>query len=402
MNYSVLNAKQDLTGIIHGTTLNSITNIDQLFNRAARQLLQDLDPQETIRYSLTGAVFSEIYDYACPDDLKGTKIIDISPQVNRQKSDIFLSKYNQVFDIAKNTSLQDMFTIKYNQGVRALNMNFNSAPNPIDIDTMSSITDNGTYSVTSGANNLTVDSQNYVVGGSSLSFNLLAGQSSGYIQNSTLNAIDLTDNLNQGTQFLWVYLPTASSITSIDLRWGSSSTNYYSLSTSVTQSNTAFQNGWNLLAFNWASASVTGSPIITSIKYVRVTFTYNSTLQTGVKVNGLTSQLGSLLNLEYYSEDLFRDAITGAFQSSVTDDSNLINLGLESYNIYLNQLAYLTAQQLQGLDAMFYDGNFFLQAYQQGVQRYRSTYKSQVQKPQTNYYNMPKKGYNSFITRRFN
>lgn len=400
--YSVLTAKADLTGILHGTSLNKVQNIDGLFDRAARQLLQDLDPQETIRSTLTGAVFSQVYEYAVPTDLKGTKIIDISPQVNRTPEDIFLSKYNQDFDIAKNISLQDMFTIKYNQMVRSMRMNFTAAPAPVVIDTMSSINNNGTYTVTSGAANLTVNNQNSVVGGSSLQFNLSAGPATGYIENSTLQAVDLTNELNQGTQFLWVYLPSGSAVTSINLRWGSSNANYYSLSTALTQSGTAFANGWNLLAFPWVSASTTGSPTVSSITYVRVTFTYDTTLQTGILVNGLTSQLGSLLNLEYYSEDLFRDAITGAFQATVTDDSNLINLGLDSYNIFLNQLAYLTMQQVQGVDATAFDANFFLTAYIQGIGRYKSTYKSQIQKPQTTYYQMPSKGYTSFLPRRWN
>ncbi len=402
-NYSVLTAKADLTGIIHGTTLNSVTGIDNLFNRAARQLLQDLDPQETIRSTLTGAVFSQIFDYSCPSDLKGTKVIDISPQVNRTPEDVFLAKYNQAFDIAKNISLQEMFTIVYNKAVKTLRMNFTQAPAPDVIDTTSSITDNGTYSVDGvGAQTLTENNQNFVVGGGALQFNLVAGQTSGYLQNSTLEPVDLTAEHNQGTQFLWVYLPTGASVTAVNLRWGSSTSNYYSLSATTTQEGTVFQDGWNLLSFLWSSASVTGSPDYTAIDFIRVTFTYNSTLQTGVLVNGLTSQLGSLLNIEYYSDSLFRDASTGAFQATVSDDSNLINLGIDSYNIFLNQLAYLTCQQLQGLDAQFFDANFFLQQYQEGVAKYKLMYKSQLQKFQTSYYTMPPKGYTSFLPRRWN
>lgn len=399
-NYSVLNAKADLTGLIHGTTLNKVTNITGLFNRAARQVLSDIDPQETKRYTLTGAVFSQVFDYACPTDLKGTKIVDIAPQVNRNPSDIFLSKYNQTFDIAKNFSVQDMFTVVYDQGVRSLRMNFNNAPAPVVIDTVSSISENGTYFVATGASNLSENNQNFVVGGGSLQFNLLAGQTTGYLENSTLNPIDLSDELNQGTQFLWVYLPDSSSISSINLRWGSSSSNYYPSSVAVTQSGTAFADGWNLLAFSWPTSS-TGTPDVTAIDYIRVTFTYDSTLQTGILVNGLTSQLGSLLSLEYYSEDLFRDSLTGAFQATVTDDSNLINLGIESYNIFLNQLAYIIAQQLQGKDALQFDAQFFLKAYTDGITKYKNTYKSEVQKPQTTYYNMPVKGYTGYLPRRF-
>ncbi len=401
-NYSVLDAKQDLSAILHGTSLNKVQNIDGLFNRAARQLLQDLDPQETLRFTQTGAVFAQVYDYACPSDLKGTKIADISPQVNRLPSDIFLSKYNQAFDIGKNWSVQDMFTIIYDTGIRTMRMAFNNAPVPTVIDTISEITGNGTYSVDGvGAQSLSENNINFVYGGGSLQFNLVAGQATGYLQNSTLTPIDLSTQVNQGTEFVWVYLPTGADVTSVNLRWGSSSANYYSSTATLTQSGTAFENGWNLLSFPWATATSTGSPDASAISYTRLTFNYNSTLQTGVLVNYLTSQMGSILNLEYYSEDLFRDAVSGAFQATVTDDSNLINLGLESYNIYLNLLAYLTAQQVQGVNATNFDFQFFLNEYNKGVQRYKNTYKSIIQKPQTTYYSMPKTGYTNYLPRRY-
>ena len=51
MSYTVQNAKNELLGMMHGTTLDDIINIDGVFDRAARQLLMDVDPQETIRSS---------------------------------------------------------------------------------------------------------------------------------------------------------------------------------------------------------------------------------------------------------------------------------------------------------------------------------------------------------------
>ncbi len=47
--YNVQDLKNDLTGILHGTTTNQIQNLDGVINRAARQLLLDVDPQETKR-----------------------------------------------------------------------------------------------------------------------------------------------------------------------------------------------------------------------------------------------------------------------------------------------------------------------------------------------------------------
>ena len=81
------------------------------------------------------------------------------------------------------------------------------------------------------------------------------------------------------------------------------------------------------------------------------------------RINLVECILGTILEYEYYSKYLFRDAVTGAFQETVTDDSNLINLDTESYNLLFNLTTFLAVQQQQGLDAMFYDGNFFGQAY---------------------------------------
>jgi len=133
--------------------------------------------------------------------------------------------------------------------------------------------------------------------------------------------------------------------------------------------------------------SVTGTPDDTEIDYARITLNTTGT-NTACKVNGLNSVLGTILEYEYYSKYMFRDAITGVFQETVTDDSNLINLDTESYNLLFNLVATFAVQQQQGVDAQA-DGEFFSNLYQQGVIKYKSMYKSEVQKPQSVYYKMP-------------
>ncbi len=149
-----------------------------------------------------------------------------------------------------------------------------------------------------------------------------------------------------------------------------------------------------------------GTPNASAITYLRVTWNYTPAkageVQYGVLLNDIASRLGQVFEYEYYSKYMFRNSLTGAFQETVTDDANGINLDTDSYNILFNQVAYLTAQQLQGLDAAFFDSNFFLQNYAQGVDRYKGLYKSEKQKPQQPYYGLPKPGYSSFLPRRWN
>ena len=390
MAYSITNVIADLEGALHGTTTNQITNLYGIFNRAARKLLLDVDPQETKRtLPFANPIFNDVYDYPIPVDLKGNKVIDIKPQVNRTPGEVFQQSYNQAFDQLKATSFQDGFTIDFNTAVKTIRIAAPFLPPPVPLNECNSTNQNGTWTTGDDATNLTVNNQNFVGGGSSLSFDLDGSTTDGFLVNSTSQAQNIENMLNQGILFLYTYLPTGSTFTSIELQWGSSASDYYSRSVTTTQQNTAFQNGWNLLAFNWLGASVTGTPDPTSITYLKVIWNYNGSVQTGVLLDSISANLGSILDIEYYSKYLFRNASTGAFQETVTSNNDLINLDTESYNLFFNLVAWMAGQQQQGANALAYDANFFLQQYNDGLARYRSMYKSEVQKPRSVYYLQP-------------
>lgn len=398
MSYSVQTLKNDLTGVTHNTQLNQITNLDGLIDRAARQLLLDLDPQETKRIlEFVNPIYNGVTDYPISDDVKGNKIIDIRPQVKRLPKDVWGQAYNQAFDVAKNNVflLANMFTMNFDTGIKTIRIDAPFLNPPVIVNQADNLTDNGTWAAGGTASSLAVDNVNFVQGAGSLVFNTTAG--AGYVENSTMSAVNLSAYLNQSAFFTWVYIPTGTNLTSVNLRVGSSDADYYSLSVTQNQQGVSFVNGWNLCQFDWASMSVTGIPDSSALNYVRVTLNTSGT-NTACRVNGIDSILGSILEYEYYSKFLFRDSITGAFQENVTDDSNLINLDTESYNLLFNKVAEFTMQQIQGKDAAN-DGEFFRKEYVDGVTRYKNMYKSEVQKPQTIYYYQPNKSYRRFFGR---
>jgi hypothetical protein len=402
MSYSITNLKQELTGVLHGTQLSQITSLDQLIYRAARDVFMDCDPDESIRIiPITNAVFNSIYDYPCPADLKRNRVVDIRPQVNRKGTDKWLQWYNQSFDANKQSSYLNSFTIQWDNYIKTIRINAPSLVPPIQVNTCDSLTANGTWTAGGNASGLVEDNINYVSGAGSLQFNLSAVAGTGYLENSTMTAVDLSDWLNQGTWFLYVYLPTASSFSNINLRIGSGSGAYYSVNATTTQQGTTFENGWNLLQFNWLGASVTGVPDPTKINYVRVTYTYDGTAQTAVRLDQITAALGTILEIEYYSKYMFRDASTGAFQETVTDDSNLINLDTDSLNLMLYKTAYLAVQQQQGLDALGFDAQYFKAEYDSRLSRQWYLSKSQVTKVQGTYYAMPQKKNTNPVRRGF-
>lgn len=399
MAYNVQQLKNDLQGVLHGTTNNQIQNLDGVINRAARQLLLDADLQETKRtQEFVTPIFNTVFDYPIADDVKGNRIIDIFPQVQRLPRDVWTQAYNQAFDVAKQNiyASSDMFTMNFNTGIKTIRINAPYLNVPVILNEIEAIGTNGTWTVGGTASNLTVNNTNFVQGAGSLQFDITTGN--GYLENSTMSAINLSEVINQAYLFTNTYVPTGSNLASVELRWGSSASNYYVLSVTQNQQDNAFVNGWNLEEFIWDNASVVGTPNPSSITYARITLTVTAGM-TGCLANGLNSILGTILSYEYYSKYLFRDAVTGAFQETVTDDSNLINLDTESYNLLFNLVAYFATQQQQGVDALSYDGSFFGTQYQQGLARYKAMYKAEVQAPQSSYYTMNKPGYGRYYGR---
>lgn len=397
MSYSITQANADLTSVLHGTNLNKIQGINNLHNRTARQLLSDIDPIETVRKNLTTTpLYNSVWDYACPSDLKGNRIIDISPQYIRTPDQIIGQIYNQPFDIAKNlSSLSSGFTIQWNNQVKTIRINDSSLPQGTSIDTCEATTG---WAATTTASNLTLDNINYASGSGSLSFDVTTG--TGSIAKTLASQLDLTTYLNQASFFYYLYLPSGTALTSTSIRWGSDSSNYYTRTLTTTNEGNSFATGWNLIRADWNGATTVGSPTITAIDYVYIGVTVTSN-QTGIKVDNIIANMGLYRTIEYYSKFLFRDSSTGAFQETVTDNSNLINLDTDSYNLYLNLLAFLAMQQVQGLSATFFDDNFFGQEYVKGKTRYTSMTKSQVQKPGDSYYTPIKGGYGKFLGRKW-
>lgn len=393
MAYSVTNLLTDISSVTHGTTTNKVPNIYGIINRAARAVLLDIDPKETQRIVSLAQVFNDVFDYPAPADLKGDREVDLRPQAGRQPRQIFTQDYAQTFDANKLWTLSNKIYTQWNTGVKTLRINAPTLTAPV------TITDTGStagWTATTGASTITLQTQNAVAGGGALQFNLLAGSASGYIENTTLTALDLSSAANISTLFLWVYLPTASAVTSVALRFGSdTTTNYYLSTATTTQQGTAFQTGWNLLAFPWITATKVGTPVTTAIDSIRVTFAYNSTLQTGVMIDNLTSNLGYIFELQYYSKYLFRDPITNAFQETITDstdNSKIINFDTESYNLLFDKTAFYVCQALQGADAA-YDADYWQTEYNNAIARYRAQNPSEAMKKAEPYYKLPRRGY---------
>lgn len=402
MSYSIAKLKDDLTGIGHGTTIDKVRNPDRMINRAAREILLDVDPQETIRIlPFNAPLFDRVYNYAAPSDLKGDSIIDIRPQVARNPIDNPSQTYSRNFDIGKGSSTTPVFNIQFDSSIKTINYTSGLLQPTILVNGAISLSDNGTWSGTN-ISSLENDSVNYVYGNGSIQFSIDAGgnPTTATLTCTGMSAVDLTRDYNQGSQFVYVYLSAPDTVNSITYRWGSSNANYYSRSTTAQFDGTSFQTGWNLLKYDWDGATVTGTPDYTAIDYIEVVFNTDGTVQNNVRVNSFTSKLGSIYDIVYYSKFLFRDSITGAYKEEISSDEDLVNLDTETYNLLTNKCAVLMAQQMQGEDSAF-DYSFFEKRYKEALDKYKMRYKSQLIKPKQTYYgNLKQNNYQRYFGRR--
>lgn len=407
--YSVAQVKQDLQAILHGTTLNQVANINNVFYRAAQQVILDCDPQETKVIVQTPQLFDQVFNYSIVNlpDLKGNKIIDIRPQVNRTPLDQFSQTYSKEFDVYKSFRSSSDFTVDFNAANKSLRIDATQLKSGIVLNNADGLANNGTFTASGTASGLAQDTINYVSpSGSSLMFNMTAG--TGNVGTSNQNPIDLTTHQNQSYLFWYVYLPLGSAFTSVGLQFGSSPLNYWTVTATNAWNNTSFVNGWNLIGVPWTSAIQTGTPVVSSITYVNGVFVATSA-QTAVHLDYISSKMGQIYEIVYYSKYLFRDSVTGIFQETITSDSNLINLDTESFPLFFDKLAEFAIDQVGNAD-MQASKQMWHQKYHGipndpnevgDLQRYKNLYKSEVERPKSTYYQRGQQGWAKYLGGRF-
>lgn len=387
MAYSVATAQDDLTGILNGTSLSKVVNLTNLMDRAARDVISAVDPAETKRIAELPVLYDETFDYACPADLKGDRIIDVRPLAKRYPSDKFTQTYDEPFDINKTWVWNGgLAATTWNTGIKSIRLAKSLRKGAL-LNACNSLTSNGTWAGGGDVTGLTTDTVNFVDANASLRFDLSGAGTTGYLECTGMDSVDLSDNEDEGANLLWFYKPTGMDLTSVTLRWGSSSTDYWEATVTANNVSTAFQDYWNLLKFNWVGASETGSPDASAIDYLRVSFVYDGDPATSVRLDNIKGFLGTAYQIEYYSKFLFRDATTGVFQETITDDTNLINLDTDSYNLYLYKLAELASPQVMSQEST-YNTKYYATKFQELLDMYRAKYKSEVKKPQNSYYRM--------------
>jgi len=197
----------------------------------------------------------------------------------------------------------------------------------IAVHDMNALADNGSWAVSGDGSSLAQDKQIYTEGTASLRFTLTGSGGTTTLTNSTLDQIDITDYVDQGFGFVNLQCPSGNTtaITSVELRLGNDSSNYYSITATTRYRGDTIMGGWGLIGFDFSSKTETGTVTDTEIDYAVIVITnpIDGTVNGTYRVDNLFLAEAVYFQLPYYS--LYNVKTTGgAYQESVTSTSDTV------------------------------------------------------------------------------
>jgi len=316
--------------------ISSYVTLRTIINDAVRFVFGDVDLRTAKRKAAASPnLFNDVYDYTCPTDLKGISLIDVVPQINRSKdSDIELTTPEQ-FDRRK-TLDRMMVAFSEDSFTRKLRISMDIDDDQLLVSELDSLTSGGgTWVLFGDGTNLTQDLDNFVKGGGSINWDIsAAGGTTAGIQNTDLDDFDLTDYLSAGSIFVWVYITDKTDVTNFIIRIGSSTSNYYTRTITTTNEGTAFVDGWNLLRFDLASITETGTVDDDACNYVALYMTKDAgkISETDYRFDWLVVKRGKIYEIHYYTKYGWQTS-AGVYIENSTADTDLVNADIDELEL---------------------------------------------------------------------
>jgi len=308
----------------------------ETINQVVREVVGDMDMRSCRRKTaLTPNLFSNVFEYASPSDMKSNAIIDIQDQTDRHQKDYNLVTFEQ-FGRRQDT---DTIAIDDSDLIKKILVNAQVSDKSITIASLDALTSGGgTWSAVGDATNVIADSDDYVRENASLKYDIGSGATTtAGIQNTSLNNVDMTDYLGgNGAVFVWAYITSTTNLTNFILKIGTDTSNYYSKTTTTASDGTAFRTGWNLLRFDLASLTEIGSVTDATVTYVSIymTKTAGKINETSYRFDGLYLKKGEKNNVIYYSKYGWQNS-SGTYIENSTADSDLLNADTDEFDLFV-------------------------------------------------------------------
>lgn len=359
--------------------------------QAAEDMLNVVKPLELAkRVIVENALYDQVNQFNCPDDLDTNKIMQWYRLKDEENVDRFFNNMiqttNRSFDYAtkQGNINSNIFTIEYQSGKKFLRVSDFKGDTGTTIHSMDSITSNGTFITTGNLVNLTTDNLTYFAGNGSLRFDLNTSSNTGALETFGMTSVDITDYLNVGKIFTWLDLPNLNQIQTVTLELYSSATDYYSIEVNSPHDTNQFQLGSNMLGFalNRDSMNTVGTPNPKDINKIRFVFTTAGTmLMNSVRIDNVVARKGTVYGIQYIANQIFQNAVTGEKSWRPLNDSDLITLEYDTYQLLLSHCIYVFASELitdaNARTKRGTDVNPYLSSLNQSIMQYKKRHKEE-------------------------
>lgn len=364
----------------------SSTEITSLFNSQIR-LLKARGEYRGTRLVSPLDVFDTVFEYAAPTAYKATKLF--RPTEGYQDVDLLTS--NEWREKVSTTNLPIIADEQYTDS-KILLVRVPTDETAVTLEPFAEYDDNGTATAvasTDATNVRTADGARYKQS-SAVAFDIdvsASGTNTAGIEKTLTTSVDLSENEDIATGFLDVFIPSGlvTEISSIRLRWGSSSGNYWEVTATDCFNGQDFARGKNVVAFPWSSATETGSPDASAVDYVQVLVSYGASQAdvSLVAVQDLRFANPTEYTHEYYSSRFTRSN-AGSLQDefSADDDYSL----LEDFED--DMLIQGVIAEIHALKSNYNDSARASAKFEEFYAQVTNNKPSEKQKPSQSYYEM--------------
>lgn len=322
--------KQRISSHLQGIKLASVDDADGTIETAARVVAQTVDaPEASGNEAIT--LYDGVFDYLAPETIFGGALVDLRPQgVSRSPQDYVYKVPVEQFDRTKCLLPNGtMVTFEYLKGVGKMRVADTSVTPRIIIDPMNATTG---WTAAGSASGLAQDTTVFYQTPASLRF-LLTGSSTGTLTKTLTSSLSMSTYEDVAVGFIAIRIPdgaTASSLTSVSLKLGSSALAYDTVSSTEGFLGAWISGEWLLVALDFSTAVSTLTPNWSAIRYVQVSLAHTGTL-TNFRVGGLWLSLPSPHEVLFQSAAIFLSGTT--LSNTITGDSDQIILNDAAFTL---------------------------------------------------------------------
>lgn len=302
-----------------------------VLRQAAEVVIENVNPESLKRVvPIYGGLTSNLQVYYCPPDV-------------RVPSRIYSNDGRRPFDYVASASYWahkdwlNKFTIETVNGIRFIVIKHPVSGSTITLDPM-----NDPTGFTGGVS--LVKNLYNVLPGSSASLQGTFSDTVYDISKVLTLPVDISPVIDNGLAIVPAYFDSAIDLDHITLTVKTDTGDYYTMTSNLTTAGDYFRDGQNMVRFWLAEKTSTGTPDPTNI----VSYTLQAQMKSGksqkVIFGKLTFQTNNLFFLEYFSNQLFVDGVTGAWKSTPVKGDQ-INLSDGPLNIFHFEACRITIRK---------------------------------------------------------